>query len=476
VRAAPGAAWQGIVAVMTGSQNLVALAEREPPRRASGPARAELRGSTALPFLWGFEAAPFRMTLRNGDLRELADPASRHRVIATADVHDEAGRFLRRTAVRVVPEAIPTGVTRGFDDSIEVKLFAGDYELRFGLHLAETDGNGGMRLRPLAIDTQPVPIRVKNAIFEMFVELVNACNFRCTFCPQGELVRKQQPMDFDLATKIVKDLAEMGHHHPIRTHLLGEPLLYKRFTDFVDMAHDHGQRVYLATNGSRFTPGIIDGILGCRLDEMLISLNTPEEALYNEQRGTRVPYSEYIDGINRMVTALVQRGGPPKTRINVLYDRSKKDDPAEIARVRRIVDEWIDVARKASGADLPRADEVVHLEPTGTTMMRLYDGIEMQWNCYHNWGEGRSPDFHFCSFPWRQLGVFVDGQATTCCVDAQGEIDIGNARTQSIAEIWDGPKLQEIRAGFLRGQALEPRCVRCDVYHDKATFFPDSRG
>ena len=418
---------------------------------------------------FGFEAADFEVEVRNLRFEPLADPRALGHLRAVANLHRADGSLVRNLLTAPLPEPIPIGEFRRIPFGLNIPTFAGDYELRYGIQ-AVTEGSVP---RPVPIATEPAKVLVKNTIFEAFVELINACNFRCTFCPQTILQRKQRPMDFELATKIVKDLTDMEHHHPIRVHLLGEPLLYPRFFDFVDMAHDHGQRISLATNGSRFDQRNIEGLLRTRLDEMVISLNTPEEELYNEQRGTRVPYEEYIGGVTDMVAALVRHGGPPKTRINILYDVERADDPEEQGRVRRIANEWISVVREVSGRQLPDAEETVYLDPSGTTLMDLYDGLQLQWTIYHNWGEGAANDEHFCEFPWKHLGILVDGHATACCVDTEGEISLGNAREQTVEEIWNGPELNRLREGFLKGEAVEPRCQRCDVRHDKRAYFPE---
>lgn len=451
----------------------MARSQRGAPARGEPVARMDI---TAVPsFGWSFEDAELTFEVENLGHEVMADPAQHARCIAVVDLHDAQGRFLRRAAARSLPEPIAIGAKRSYTTPVPINLFGGRYELRAGLRLASlpAEAQGEPRLQSQPTRGRAAEIEIKNTIFEMFVEVVNACNFRCSFCPQGELVRPQKPMDFDLATKVVKDLADMGHHHPIRCHLLGEPLLYKRYFDFVDMAHDHGQTIHLATNGSRFTRENIEGIFRTNLDHLLISLNTPEEPLYNEQRGTQVPYSEYIQGITDMVSERVRRGAGPETVINVLYDGSKKDDPAEIERVRGIVGEWVDVAREAGdGRELPSPEEFVGFTGIRATQVELLDGLKVQFTSYHTWGQGKPPEDPFCSYPWRQLGVFVDGQATACCVDAQGEINLGNARFQSIEEIWNGPQLERMRQGFLAGQTVESLCQRCDVRHGRNEFVP----
>lgn len=438
---------------------------------------AHLAVHDAPSFVWSFEETDaFAFELTNHAMPEIAAADAGDLWNYTAEVF-KGGEFVRRVAVEPLPGPVPVGGSRVFDAHLGLSLIGGEYDLRFGLERRE-NGNGkgkGDVAAPVLVRSTDVSFLVKNQIMEAFVELINACNFRCTFCPQTTLKRKQRPMDFELATKIVGDLADMGHHHPIRVHLLGEPLLYPRFFDFVEAVHDKGQRIFLLTNGSRFTEETIEGIFRVGVDELLISLNTPEEKLYNEQRGTSMPYDKYMDGIGRMVHESVVRTAPPKLTINVLYDQPKKDHPEEIARVNLVVNEWVNVVRAAHGERPLREGEVNHIEgvlknhvgtPDNYSVLRLMDHMEIQFSPYHDWGEGESPNKHFCSYPWRQLAILVDGQATACCVDAEGEICLGNASTQTIEEIWNGPEISRMRDGLWNHlQAVESRCVRCPIRH-----------
>lgn len=431
--------------------------------------------------LWGFETVDVPIRIANRGLLALSRPDTFGEFVGTVDLVKSDGTVHRRLLETALPRPIPVGGSEVFETPLYVRSFEGSYAVKFGLHRRSRVGGP---IEAIAVDAEPIPVRVKNTIFDAFVELVNACNFRCTFCPQVGLQRKQRPMDFDLAKKVVRDLAEMEHHYPIRVHLMGEPLLYPRFFDFVRYAHGEGQRILLATNGSRFQRERIEGILESRLDEMVISLNTPEREAYDAQRGTEMPFEQYMAGIEAMVTEIVRRGPPPATRVNVLYDITKADDPAELKRVRRIVDHWVGVVRKVGGRELPDAADVVTLDPRGTTLLKLCQGLELQWTPYHGWGEKQSSVRNhvpvgpasrdaFCSFPWRQLAVLVDGRTTACCVDAEGEISLGDARVQHVEEIWNGPEMNRLRDGFTRSRAFHPKCATCTVRHDKREFFPE---
>ncbi len=424
---------------------------------AATPARLTLH--SAPEHAWSFDVhRDFILAIENRSAPELADPAAIGDLQYTADVY-RGETLIRRVGSGTLPEAVPIGESRCFPADLGISVVGGDYQIQFSL---ERKAGG----TPLQFDTPHYPLKVKNSIFEPLVELINVCNFRCTFCPQGELKRKQRPMDFDLAQKILRDFADFGQRHSIRCHLLGEPLLYPRFFDFVEAAHDVGQKILLVTNGSRFPEENIEAIFRTKLDELLISLNTPEEATYNEQRGTSMSFEKYMHGISRMVEEVVRRDGAPRTIVNVLYDERRSNEPDEIQRMNVIANQWVNVVRRVSGQREYQIEEVRHFDPSLKTEIQLWEGLSLAFQPYHSWGEGQSPELHFCKYPWTQIAILVDGQVTACCVDAEGEINLGNLRDNTIEEIWSGPQITAIRESFWNHQrAFEPRCLRCPIRH-----------
>jgi len=453
-----------------------------PPAPGCAPPVAEMRVLTLPGDLWGFEQTAIECELRNLALPELAAPAPGDPgYVGTIDLHHPDGRPAARLETQRINGPLAIGASVRTTVRPWIRVFEGEFDLRFALHRRRVGPAGEERLDPLPILERPLRVRVLGGIREAFIELTNACNFRCTFCPQVDLKRKLEVMDLDLAVKVVRELAAMGHHEPIRLHLMGEPLLYPRFAEFVRATHALGQTLRLATNGSRFQPQRIAMLFETGLDEIVISLNTPERHLFDAQRGTDMTWEEYLGGVRAYLAELVRRGAPPKTWLNILYDGSKAHDPDELARLRRVVNEWIDFVRGLGGRPLPTAEEVIDLEPYGgyqrsATFLKLLPDLELQWTAYHQWGGVKAPEQHFCVFPWRQLAILVDGKATACCVDSEGEIVLGDARVQSVREIWEGEPLARIRRGFLQGRDVEERCARCEVCHEKEEFFPANGG
>ena len=121
----------------------------------------------------------------------------------------------------------------------------------------------------------------------------------------------------------------------------------------LEAAHQLGLTLKIATNGSRFQQERIDMLFDTELDEVVVSLNTPEKHLYEEQRGTDVSFEKYMEGIRSFIAEVVKRGAPPITTINILFDGSRIREPDELERVERITNEWIALQVKSALNGVP---------------------------------------------------------------------------------------------------------------------------
>ena len=66
---------------------------------------------------------------------------------------------------------------------------------------------------------------------------------------------------------------------------------------------------------------------------------------------------------------------------------------------------------------------------------------------------------HFCMMPWVHMHLWPAGYTYPCCM-SDPDLPIGNTKTQSLQEIWNGPELRKIRTNMLQDQP-SPECRRC---------------
>ena len=77
----------------------------------------------------------------------------------------------------------------------------------------------------------------------------------------------------------------------------------------------------------------------------------------------------------------------------------------------------------------------------------------------------RLPRTKPCEVTYRKPLITVDGDYKVCeCRDVFGELVIGNVKLQSFREMWEGPKLRELRNRFYDVATLPEICKKCEVY------------
>lgn len=65
----------------------------------------------------------------------------------------------------------------------------------------------------------------------------------------------------------------------------------------------------------------------------------------------------------------------------------------------------------------------------------------------------------FCMLPWIHLHAYPTGEAYTCCLSDM-KYKVGNTKTQSLEEIWNGESMREIRLNMLNNKPSDA-CLRC---------------
>ena len=74
----------------------------------------------------------------------------------------------------------------------------------------------------------------------------------------------------------------------------------------------------------------------------------------------------------------------------------------------------------------------------------------------------------FCMLPWMHLHAFPDGRAYPCCF-AFDKLHVGNVNEQSMEEVFNGPKMKQMRLNMLANKKSR-ECVKCYDQEDSGFF------
>ena len=60
-----------------------------------------------------------------------------------------------------------------------------------------------------------------------------------------------------------------------------------------------------------------------------------------------------------------------------------------------------------------------------------------------------------------QIAILSDGTVTPCCLDADGDIPLGNIFHTSLIEILHSERYMNLTRGFQENRLVEPLCQKC---------------
>lgn len=265
------------------------------------------------------------------------------------------------------------------------------------------------------------------------LELSAACNMKCPMCyTTTDPFKRQVPhvnLDYALFCKIVDELAEHGVYS-IRLSWRGEPTLNTHFMDCIRYARKKGIReIDSLSNGLRLTPAMFEELVDLQMDWFTISFDGVGET-YEKIRAP-AHYSEMVDKIRTFHDIKKRKGSAkPVMRIQGVWP-AIAENPVEYFEVFE-----------------PIADEV----SVNTLLDYLHNDKEIQY----------VPNF-VCPVPFQRLVIGSDGLAFMCINDELGRKPIGDTKTQSIFDIWNGKPMQDIRTVHMKHlghQTFEP-CKVC---------------
>lgn len=250
----------------------------------------------------------------------------------------------------------------------------------------------------------------------LYIEITSVCNRSCAFCPPTS--RRPSFLTEDQFRRILGQVAPFTSL--LYFHVRGEPLLHPHLVEFLDLAHQARLGVHLVTNGTlidRVGPRLVGHPA---LHQVSVSLHSFE--------GDEAERQQYWAPIRAFVRQVEATGG---TTVTLRFWRGP--DPG---------------LRPTVEADLvPRGPRTfLHTEEP------------------FDWPSVTGPwvgDSGFCLGLRDQAAVLVDGTVVPCCLDAEGQVALGNLFTEDFSAILQGPRARALYEGFGRRACAEPLCQRC---------------
>lgn len=283
----------------------------------------------------------------------------------------------------------------------------------------------------------------------LFVDPASACNFGCTFCPTGDkgLIKDTGRfvgrMNLDLFKKIIDDLDAFDRPVKVlRLYKDGEPFLNKNLAKMVEYAKQSGRVDYIdtTTNGSLLDPATIGPVIEAGLDKINIS----------------------VDGMNR--------------EQYVKFTKFDFDFDAFVENVKWLYDNKgnCEIVMKIPGELISESQKQEFFDTFGDYCDRI--AIENFAPCWPEFDVEERTGFNItkgiynqpitatetCPYIFYGMSVNADGLVSSCFLDWGRKLIVGDAKADSLIEIWNSSEFNKLRLQHLEGKRSEnPVCSKC---------------
>ena len=245
--------------------------------------------------------------------------------------------------------------------------------------------------------------------------------------------------------KTYRKIIEEISHYPVKRimpYLMNEPLCDRKIVERINYAKAKNPKasVRILTNGINQTEKISEGLRNSLVDWIGISVHAIREDTYYRFTG-RKDFSLILKRITQFIEKGLEKRGEEFILINLTHPpgfltEEEKEEAIHYWKslgVKRIAYFPSPISR---AGNVPWLPQVRHRKIKG------------------------------CRSIWRNsmIHILFNGDVVLCCMDWKREVVLGNVKRQTIEEIWNGEKYNQVER-WIRGEEEPPEnflCLRCE--------------
>jgi radical SAM protein with 4Fe4S-binding SPASM domain len=276
------------------------------------------------------------------------------------------------------------------------------------------------------------------------VETTNLCNLRCPMCPREISDRGYGLVDVEL----MKSCAEQAGSREIifYTQGFGESFLHPRFHEILGHIKNAGVRyLCVINNGTQLTDENIHALIDADTGIVIVSIDGAEKDVFERSR-KGADYDQVVAGTRRLFELRRERGAErPAVVLSVVGSDEVRPT---LDAFKKMWEPWLGEHDEIFVCSVVSWAGTMSIADTSARPRPEPD-------------KKRAP----CRMLYKTLTVYYDGRATPCCYDHACKLEVGNAKTQTIEEIWNGEELARLRRLHEEGRVDEIElCRGCPDY------------
>jgi radical SAM protein with 4Fe4S-binding SPASM domain len=274
---------------------------------------------------------------------------------------------------------------------------------------------------------------------KIYIEITNVCNLACSFCPTSK--RKSEFMDIQTFKSVLENIEPFTDY--VCFHVKGEPLLHPQIDEFLELCANYKLKVNITTNGTRISE-VMGKLMG---NSALRQINFSVHSFGGKTGQERV---EYLKRLIACAKTLRE-----KTDVLISYrfwNLGSSGNNAENELLLRVLE------------DEYHLDYEIQLTSENIRGIKIADKVFVNQDYEFEWPHMDKEEDNgngFCYGLRNQAAILVDGTVVPCCLDQEGDINLGSIKDATFSEIILSERAQKLYEGFTRRVAVEELCRKC---------------
>jgi radical SAM protein with 4Fe4S-binding SPASM domain len=278
------------------------------------------------------------------------------------------------------------------------------------------------------------------------IESTNHCNIKCIMCPRGEPDLMQRPVGH-MPTSLLERIIDQAEFftEPAWLHWFGEPLMNPFLFEQIEIAKRKVPNLGISTNATLLRPRAQANLLQSKLDTIIIAIDGATKEIYEAVRKSeRFTYEQVKENAEQFLSRRRDLGlKRPFVILSIIVMDLTAPDLNDFR------DYWL-----ARGADQVVFKPYVNWGGQYSDVFKDLEVVEKRALL-------DSPRPHACKLMWESMLVTWDGRVVPCCYDYDAKMVLGDLKTQTLAEVWNGPAYVALRQAELEGRNHSELCASC---------------
>lgn len=279
---------------------------------------------------------------------------------------------------------------------------------------------------------------MKKRFKKIYIEITNICNLNCKFCLPDN--RKKEYISVDNFEKIISQIA--NYTDIVCLHVKGEPLLHKDLAKFLTILDKYGLKTNITTNGIliKETLDILKNSKAIR------QINF---SIHSVTQNKNIDCGKYLKNIFESALELTNNS---EIKISYrLWNLNDLNNNSENFEIIELIEHYYNLSNLKEQLKLSSS---IQLRPN----IFINQDTIFEWPSLTNAiinTHGR------CLALKDQIAILVDGSVVPCCLDNDGNINLGNIYLANFEEILISERVLNIINNFQNGKICEELCRKC---------------